>query len=91
MRMQGHSTGTGLTLQQKKSKLWGSKAMPAADTAQVNLLPCLVHCLLYHLHRTLLKLRSKDIAAKIHVDLREIYAPKLKQLCLRLIRKERHE
>ena len=34
MRMQAHPTGTGLTLQQKKSKLWGSKAA-AADPAQV--------------------------------------------------------
>ena len=48
MRMQGHPTGTGLTLQQKKSKLWGSKATPAADTAQVSLLPCMVQCLLDH-------------------------------------------
>ncbi|DBA90387.1 TPA: Kanadaptin [Trebouxia sp. C0004] len=34
MRMQGHPTGTGLTLEQKKSKLWGSKAateQPQAD------------------------------------------------------------
>lgn len=33
MRMQGHPMGTGLTLEQKKTKLWGSKAVP--DQAQV--------------------------------------------------------
>lgn len=27
--MQGHPSGTGLTLEQKKSKLWGNKAAPA--------------------------------------------------------------
>ena len=42
MRMQGHPTGTGLTLEQKKSKLWGSKAAPA-DVAQVSLLTCMMH------------------------------------------------
>lgn len=34
MRMQGRPTGTGLTLEQKKSRLWGSKAaseQPQAD------------------------------------------------------------
>lgn len=29
LRMQGHPSGTGLTLEQKKSKLWGNKAAPA--------------------------------------------------------------
>ena len=33
MRMQGHPMGTGLTLEQKKTRLWGSKAVP--DQAQV--------------------------------------------------------
>ena len=39
MRMQGLPLGTGLTLQQKKSKLWGSKAAPA-DASQVSLHMC---------------------------------------------------
>jgi len=34
MRMQGHPTGTGLTLEQKKSRLWGSKA--ATEQPQVS-------------------------------------------------------
>ena len=36
MRMQGHPTGTGLTLEQKKSRLWGSKA--ATEQPQVSAL-----------------------------------------------------
>ena len=36
MRMQGHPTGTGLTLEQKKSRLWGSKT--ATEQPQVKAL-----------------------------------------------------
>jgi len=36
MRMQGHPTGAGFTLEQKKNRLWGSKA--ATEQPQVKAL-----------------------------------------------------
>ena len=57
MRMQGHPTGTGLTLEQKKSRLWGSKA--ATEQPQVNALPSRT------LYRAALRLTAAKTCSKL--------------------------
>ena len=58
--MQGHPTGTGLTLEQKKSRLWGSKA--ASEQPQVKALHSRT------LHRAALKATPSETCWRIAVQ-----------------------